>query len=422
MTGLVTYKIVDDENDKLKQAAKVACNFWNRFISPKSSIVIRLGIFTSSGRTIARAWKPYYSGETKYGKVQFNTKYLSQYSHYEIAGTVIHEIGHTLGIGWDEWNRTFNKNTGQFLSEYINIVPKLRGMFVEKEGGQGTKYSHWDEDRYDKELMTGYKDRAEHMLPVTIDVMRIFGHSINEGLNNKTDLKTLMLEAEGIQFSRESEVEHIDLEYFEETELAEEVPVSISSYDELMSINLGSEVWSLIQRGLNHAGYYSGTYKGRPGRKTRAAYDAYQGKEVVDPNWMTIAHGQMGTKEYQGDADNPDVIKYLQSVDSLSVSAQRNDETSWCSAFINWCMEQSGFNGTDNAAARSWLNWGNKIELPQVGCITVLWRESPDSWKGHVGFFIRETSSYVYLLGGNQSNEVNISRYPKNRVLGYRMP
>ena len=191
-------------------------------------------------------------------------------------------------------------------------------------------------------------------------------------------------------------------------------------YRELESLGLPQKVWSLIQRGLNHAGFYSGTYRGKPGPKTKAAYEAYIGGESEEPKWLAIARKEMGTKEYPGNADNPDVVKYLKSVDTLSVNAQQNDETSWCSAFINWCMEEAGLKGTENAVARSWLNWGRELAVPEKGCVAVLWRGSPAGWKGHVGFFVKETSYYVYLLGGNQSDQVNISKYSKNRVLGYR--
>ena len=40
---LITYKITSDLGDKLKLGARAACNFWNRFVQPKHSIVIRLG-------------------------------------------------------------------------------------------------------------------------------------------------------------------------------------------------------------------------------------------------------------------------------------------------------------------------------------------------------------------------------------------
>lgn len=192
------------------------------------------------------------------------------------------------------------------------------------------------------------------------------------------------------------------------------------TYSKLESLDLPPKVWSLIQRGLSHAGFYNGTYRGYPGPKTKAAYEAFIGHNREEPKWMAVAKNEKGTKEYSGEADNPDVVKYLESVDTLSVSAQRNDETPWCSAFVNWCMEEVGLKGTENAAARSWLEWGHELTAPEEGCVVVLWRESPTGWKGHVGFYVKETPSYIYLLGGNQSDQVNIKRYSKDRVLGYR--
>lgn len=193
-------------------------------------------------------------------------------------------------------------------------------------------------------------------------------------------------------------------------------------YDELRGLNLPKEVWSLIQRGLNHAGLYHGTYMGAPGPQTEAAFREYMGdtQGFEEPLWMTIARDELGTKEFAGEADNPDVVKYLQSVDSLSLSLQRNDETAWCSAFVNWCMEKAGIQRTEKAAARSWLNWGRELTVPVVGTVTVLWRGSPTGWQGHVGFYVKETADFIYLLGGNQNDEVNIARYPKRRLLGYR--
>jgi hypothetical protein len=51
--NLITYKIVSDVDGRLKAAARTACNFWNRFVVPSSSIVIRLGTFTAFCSTIA---------------------------------------------------------------------------------------------------------------------------------------------------------------------------------------------------------------------------------------------------------------------------------------------------------------------------------------------------------------------------------
>ena len=87
----------------------------------------------------------------------------------------------------------------------------------------GTR-SDWDEEKFDKELMTGIQDQGEHVLPVTIDLMKVLGHTVSVQLETKTDLAELVQEAEGMVFSRQDEVQSLDLDYFEDTELFETIP------------------------------------------------------------------------------------------------------------------------------------------------------------------------------------------------------
>ncbi|MET3135464.1 uncharacterized protein (TIGR02594 family) [Oxalobacteraceae bacterium GrIS 1.11] len=84
--------------------------------------------------------------------------------------------------------------------------------------------------------------------------------------------------------------------------------------------------------------------------------------------------------------NNKDILKYFRST-GLADDAARNDRNSWCSSYINWCMEQAGFHGTGSAAAASWLNWGEKIDEPRYGAITVTTR-GINPVKYHVGFFL----------------------------------
>ncbi len=220
---LITYKIVSDIDSKLKRSARIACNFWNRFVIPNSSIVVRLGIFTSNRSVIARAYKPYEKDGVVYGVVEFNTKYLSTFSRNEISGTIIHEIGHTLGFGWDKWMGLFNSK-GVFNKAATNALGDLKDMRVETDFGPGTEYSHWDEQRHDEELMTGFKDNTEHVLPVTVRVMALLGHRIVEELPQKTNLGTLLDALAQVMFSRQAEAKAINLDHFEQTDLWENVP------------------------------------------------------------------------------------------------------------------------------------------------------------------------------------------------------
>ena len=223
--NIITYKIVDDSGDRLKNGARAACNFWNRFVLPHYSIVIRLGLFTSLGSTIARAYQPFEKDGVRYGQVEFNTRFLLDYTPDEIAGTIIHEIGHTLGIGWDDWTALFDGMTGRFGDEAVSRFAALSRMEVERDGGPGTALSHWDEELFGRELMTGYKNRGgEHVLPITIDVMEAFGHQVAERLSDQTGLEELLQGIASLVFSRQDEVRQIDLDYFEKTPLRETVP------------------------------------------------------------------------------------------------------------------------------------------------------------------------------------------------------
>lgn len=143
--------------------------------------------------------------------------------------------------------------------------------------------------------------------------------------------------------------------------------------------------------------------------------------ETVKPAWLEIAEAEVGIKERPGpDEHHPRILEYLATCETLPESMRAQDETSWCSAFVNWCVEQAGHTGTNRANARSWQNWGTGLIEPMHGCIVTLWRDRIDSWKGHVGFLVGIDAEHVELLGGNQSNSVCYLRYPRSRVLSYR--
>jgi len=130
---------------------------------------------------------------------------------------------------------------------------------------------------------------------------------------------------------------------------------------------------------------------------------------------LQIAQREIGVTEIKGSRHNPRVVQYHQET-NLGAT---DDETPWCSSFINWVTKQLGMEGTNSPAARSWLNWGRQILKPYKGCIVIL-KRGTQSWQGHVGFYVGETEQKIKVLGGNQNNQVNISYYSKDKVLGYR--
>ncbi|WP_228488311.1 TIGR02594 family protein [Caenimonas koreensis] len=134
--------------------------------------------------------------------------------------------------------------------------------------------------------------------------------------------------------------------------------------------------------------------------------------------WMTVAFAERGVRTFAPGQSNPRVTEYH----ALTNIRGYDDKASWCSSFVNWSLAQVGIAGTNSALARSWLEWGTPLSEPVHGCIAVLTRDDPASWKGHVGFFLRADQERVYLWGGNQLDEVREHSYPVSTVLGYRWP
>ena len=145
--------------------------------------------------------------------------------------------------------------------------------------------------------------------------------------------------------------------------------------------------------------------------------------------WLPLAEKEKGVIEIPGKENSPRVLQYLKTVTNIGPTWTSRDETPWCSAFVNWCMEQAGYAGTKSALSTSWLKWGQAITKPVKGCLAVFER---DNGGGHVGFFLEEVPTmseiYIKVLGGNQEHadtqigEVNEKHYRKSKLLGYRLP
>jgi uncharacterized protein (TIGR02594 family) len=139
-----------------------------------------------------------------------------------------------------------------------------------------------------------------------------------------------------------------------------------------------------------------------------------------------IAQRFTGTKEIEGSMDNPQLMAML----TLDNKWPEDDEVPWCSAFVNYVCWLLRLPRSKSLRARSWLNVGRGIPLESAVSgfdIVVLKRGSgiqpgPEvtDAPGHVGFYAGQNEGIVELLGGNQSDQVKVSRYPRDRILGVR--
>lgn len=136
-----------------------------------------------------------------------------------------------------------------------------------------------------------------------------------------------------------------------------------------------------------------------------------------DPKWLTAARGELGVREVRGRTANPKIVAYFKASGHGGIV---DDETAWCAAFVNWALWKAGIRGTMALNARSFLKWGKECK-GTPGAVVVFSRGS-SNWQGHVGFWLGESGHMVRVLGGNQSDGVTVSMYPKARIVGIRWP
>ena len=93
----------------------------------------------------------------------------------------------------------------------------------------------------------------------------------------------------------------------------------------------------------------------------------------------------------------------------------------WCADFMNFVLRRAGGKGTQSRSARSFLEYGKRLDGPRVGAIAILFRRGGNN--SHVGV-VRGTDGQgnPILVSGNHGPTVMQSVYPKSKVMAYVMP
>ena len=143
------------------------------------------------------------------------------------------------------------------------------------------------------------------------------------------------------------------------------------------------------------------------------------GKNTIQERVYALAKLELGVKEFKS-GSNKVIEKYHAYATEKNLSGA-DDAVPWCASFVCYCLEMAGLKSTNSKSARSYEAYGMLTKAPVFGDIVVFWRETKTSGKGHVAFFSGyDSSGNIKTLGGNQSDEVNIASYSKDRLICFR--
>ena len=143
---------------------------------------------------------------------------------------------------------------------------------------------------------------------------------------------------------------------------------------------------------------------------------------------VSRARAYIGEYEIKGAKHNPLIIALWEAAERatktnvswLFPGGKKNDEVAWCGAFLGGIFGQVGLGHKipkEFYRAKEWENAGTKLTKPAYGCVVTFTRDGG----GHVGIVVGKTSKgMLKVLGGNQSDAVNIADFDPKRVTSYR--
>ena len=137
---------------------------------------------------------------------------------------------------------------------------------------------------------------------------------------------------------------------------------------------------------------------------------------------VAIARKYIGLAEVKGSKHNSTILALTAKAFAATGKKSwiHDDETPWCGSFVGGVFAEAGLGSKipkEFYRAKEWESAGTKLTRPAYGCVVTFTRDGG----GHVGIVVGKTKSgMLKVLGGNQSNAVNISDFDPKRVTSYR--
>lgn len=137
------------------------------------------------------------------------------------------------------------------------------------------------------------------------------------------------------------------------------------------------------------------------------------------PKMIVEALKEFGTLESAGDINNPKIIGWADEVGGSVEDVFKADSIPWCGLFMAVIAKRAGKEPPKSPLwALSWATFGNGVNQAMLGDVLVFVRKGG----GHVALYVGEDDTAYHVLGGNQSDQVSITRIAKARLYAIRRP
>lgn len=126
-----------------------------------------------------------------------------------------------------------------------------------------------------------------------------------------------------------------------------------------------------------------------------------------------------GTYEVPGVKNNPVIVAWAGETKTTADDWYKADSTPWCGLFMAIVAQRAGRPiPPQHLKALAWAEFGVPAKDAMLGDVLVFTRKGG----GHVGLYVGEDAKNYFVLGGNQSDTVNIMPLAKNRAVAIRRP
>ncbi len=145
--------------------------------------------------------------------------------------------------------------------------------------------------------------------------------------------------------------------------------------------------------------------------------------DQAGPRHLREALKLYGVLETKGARNTPEILSWARELGGEVFGWYDSDDKPWCGLFVAVCLKRARRLppvGINALRALQYAKWGVFVHPKHyaVGDLATFTRKGG----GHVGFLVGQDHECYHVLGGNQSDGVNITRIKKERLYAVTRP